>query len=46
MFALKAADGWASGRYGRFTYSSYQIATIAAKILGKRDRVQYKVVDA
>lgn len=48
MFILVDRNGQAlKGRTGKpYLYSSLQMATIAAKILGKRDGCYYRVDDA
>lgn len=48
MFILVNKHGHAlTGRTGQpYLYSSLQMATIAAKILGKRDQCYYRVDDA
>lgn len=47
MYALINESGeYARGRHCRFTYHSHQFATVAARILGKRDGCRYTVVAA
>lgn len=47
MYALQADDGtWATGRYGRFTYGTFELGKTAARILGKKHGRRYRVVEA
>lgn len=48
MYALwdEHRQAWAMGRHGRVTYSTHQMATVAARIMGKQDGCRYRAVQA